>query len=318
VRAYLIRRMLLFVPVLVLVYTFVFVLIRIVPGDIVNLMMEGGSGRGTSAATAAELRHELGIDKSIQQQYAIQLQHLLRGDLGRSFRNGRPVTAEIGRRLPITLELAALAIVIALGSALVIGSLAALRHDTGIDRTISVLSIVALSVPAFWTGTLIVVLPARFWGYSPPFTFSSLIEDPTQNLQQMLPAALTLGAIFAGVLTRYVRSSLLEVLRQDYIRTAWAKGLRERIVLTHHGLRNAFIPVITVVGLQVSGLLGGAVITERVFNLPGMGTLTITAINQRDYPQLEANVLVLAFIVLVVNLFVDIAYGWLDPRIRVG
>src|ERR1700682_6209940 len=154
--------MLLFIPVLLLVYTFVFVLIRIVPGDIVNLMMEGAGGRGTSGATAGELRHELGIDKSIPQQYAIQIQHLLRGDLGRSFRNGRPVTVEIGRRLPITLELASIAILIALGTALLIGSLAALRHDSGVDRAISVLSIVALSVPAFWTGTLLVVIPARF------------------------------------------------------------------------------------------------------------------------------------------------------------
>jgi len=170
-RTYLARRLLLFVPVLLLVYTFVFVLIRIVPGDIVNLMMEGAGGRGTSAETAATLRRELGIDKSIPQQYAIQVQHLLRGDLGRSFRNGRPVTAEIGRRLPITLELAALAIAIALVAALLVGSLAALHHDSGVDRTISVLSIVALSVPAFWTGTLIVVLPARIWGYSPPFSF---------------------------------------------------------------------------------------------------------------------------------------------------
>ena len=317
-RTYLLRRLLLFIPVLLLVYTFVFVLIRIVPGDIVNLMMEGGSGRGTSAAVAAQLRHDLGIDRSIPEQYVIQVRHLLQGDLGRSFRNGRPVTTEIKRRLPITLELAVLAILIALSTALVIGSLAALRHDSGVDRSISVLSIVALSVPAFWTGTLVVVLPARWWGYSPPFTYSNLFADPAQNLQQILPAALTLGAIFAGVLTRYVRSSLLEVLRQDYIRTAWAKGLRERMVLVRHGLRNAFVPVITVLGLQVSGLLGGAVITERVFNLPGMGTLTITAINQRDYPQLEANVLVLAFIVLLANLAVDIAYGWLDPRIRIG
>lgn len=317
-RTYLIRRVLLFLPVLLLVYSFVFVLIRIVPGDIVNLMMEGGSGRGTSAAVAAQLRHDLGIDRSIPEQYAIQVTHMLRGDFGRSFRNGRPVTDEIGRRLPITLELTVLAMTIALGSALVVGSLAALRHDSGIDRTISVLSIVALSVPAFWTGTLIVVLPARWWGYSPPFAFASVTDSPLQNLQQILPGAITLGAILAGVLTRYIRSSLLEVLRQDYIRTAWAKGLREHIILVRHGLRNAFIPVITVVGLQVSSLLGGAVITEKVFNLPGLGTLTITAINQRDYPQLEANVLVLAFIVLAVNLFIDVAYGWLDPRIRVA
>jgi peptide/nickel transport system permease protein len=318
VRTYLVRRLLLILPVLLLVYTFVFVLIRIVPGDIVNLMMEGGSGRGTSAAVAAQLRHDLGIDRSIPEQYLIQVRHLLRGDLGRSFRNGRPVTDEIGRRLPITAELTALAMLLALSTALVIGSIAALRHDSGIDRIISVLSIVALSVPAFWTGTLVVVLPARWWGYSPPFTYSKLTADPYQNLLQVMPAALTLGAIFAGVLTRFVRSSLLEVLRQDYIRTAWAKGLRERMVLVRHGLRNAFVPVLTVLGLQVGGLLGGAVITERVFNLPGLGTLTITAINQRDYPQLEANVLVLAFIVLLVNLFVDVAYGWLDPRIRLG
>jgi len=225
--------------------------------------------------------------------------------------------AEIGRRLPITLELTVLSMLIALCIAIPAGALAAVHHDKSADRTISVVSIVALSVPAFWTGTLLIVLPARWWGYSPPFGYSSLLANPAANLRQMLPAAITLGAIFTGIITRFVRSSLLEVLRQDYIRTAWAKGLRELTVLLGHALRNAFLPVITVVGLQIGALLGGAIITESVFNIPGMGTLTISAINQRDYPQLEANVLVLAFIVVVVNLLVDVIYGWIDPRIHV-
>jgi len=313
---YIVKRLLLLVPVLLVVYTASFVLIRVIPGDIVGLMMEGGSSRGTTQSTAAALRKDLGLDRSIPEQYVIQVGRLLHGDLGRSFRDNRPVTAEIRRRAPITLELAALALGIALAIAIPVGVLSAIRHNTAVDQVARLLSVLALSVPAFWTGTLLIVLPARFWGYSPPFTYQALFDDPGQNLRQILPAALTLGAILAGVVTRFVRSALLEVLRQDYIRTAWAKGLRQRSVVVRHAIRNALIPVVTIVGLQLAALLGGAIITESVFNLPGLGTLTIASIRQRDYPQLQANLLVFAALVALVNLLVDLAYAWFDPRIR--
>jgi peptide/nickel transport system permease protein len=316
VGTYIVKRLLLLIPVLFVVFTVTFVVIRVLPGDIVSLMMEGGGGRGTTQATAAALRKDLGLDRSIPEQYAIQVGRLLRGDFGHSFRDNRPVTSEIRRRLPITLELAALALGIALAIAVPVGILSAVRHDTGIDQIARLLSVVALSVPAFWTGTLLIVLPARFWGYSPPFAYHALFDNPGQNLRQVLPAALTLGVILAGVVTRFVRSALLEVLRQDYIRTAWAKGLRERSVVVRHAVRNALVPVITIVGLQLAALLGGAIITESVFNLPGLGTLTIASIRQRDYPQLQADLLMFAAIVALVNLFVDVAYAWFDPRIR--
>ncbi len=313
---YIVKRLLLLVPVLFIVYTVAFVLIRVIPGDIVSLMMEGGGGRGTSQSTAQALRKDLGLDRSVPEQYAIQLGRLLHGDLGHSFRDNRPVTNELARRAPITLELAGLALAIALAIALPLGVLSAVRHDTVIDQAARLLSVLALSVPAFWTGTLLIVLPARWWGYSPPVSYHSLSSDPNLNLRQVLPAAVTLGAILAGVVTRFVRSAMLEVLHQDYIRTALAKGLRARRVIVRHALRNALIPVATIVGLQLAGLLGGAIITESIFNLPGLGTLTIASIRQRDYPQLQADLLFFALIVALVNLAVDVAYAWFDPRIR--
>lgn len=313
---YVVKRLLLLLPVLFVVYTIAFVMIRVIPGDIVNLMMEGGGGRGTTQETAAQLRRELGLDRSIAEQYWIQVRQLAQGDLGRSFRDGRPVTQEIRRRAPITIELAALALGIALAIAVPAGVISAIRQDTALDQLTRLGAVLALSVPGFWTGTLLIVLPARWWGYSPPFIYHALLADPKENLRQVLPGAITLGAILAGVITRFVRSALLEVLRQDYIRTAWAKGLSERGVVLRHALRNALIPVATIAGLQFAALLGGAIITESIFNLPGMGTLTIASIRQRDYPQLQANLLLFATVVALVNLLVDVTYAWFDPRIR--
>ena len=313
---YIVKRLLLTLPVLFVVYTIAFVLIRVIPGDIVNLMMEGGGGRGTTEETAAQLRRELGLDRPIAEQYFIQVRNLAQGDLGRSFRDNRSVTSEIRRRAPITLELAALAMLFALVIAIPAGIISAVKQDTVVDQGTRLMAVLALSVPAFWTGTLLVVLPARLWGYSPPFVYHALFDDPKENLRQVLPGAITLGAILAGSVTRFVRSALLEVLRQDYIRTAQAKGLRASNVILRHGLRNALIPVATIVGLQLATLLGGSIITENIFNLPGMGTLTISSIRQRDYPQLQANLLVFSVMVTLVNLVVDLTYAWFDPRIR--
>jgi peptide/nickel transport system permease protein len=313
---YIAKRLLLTLPVLFVVYTIAFVLIRVIPGDIVNLMMEGGGGRGTTEETAARLRRELGLDRSIGEQYLISIRNLARGDLGRSFRDNRPVTQEIWRRAPITLELAALSLLFALTIAIPVGVISAVKQDTVVDQGARLLAVLALSVPAFWTGTLLIVLPARFWGYSPPFVYHALLDHPAENLRQVLPGAITLGAILAGSITRFVRSSLLEVLRQDYIRTARSKGLRAFNVIMRHGLRNALIPVATIVGLQMATLLGGSIITENIFNLPGMGTLTIASIRQRDYPQLQANLLMFSVLVALVNLVVDLTYAWFDPRIR--
>ncbi|MFN8556348.1 MAG: ABC transporter permease [Dehalococcoidia bacterium] len=313
---YLIKRLLLLAPVIFIVYTLVFALIRIIPGDIVNLMMEGGGGRGASQETAAQLRRDLGLDRSIPEQYWIQVRRLARGDLGRSFRDGRPVWHEITRRAPVTLELATLALMVALAIGVPAGVISAVRQDSATDQVTRLAAVLALSVPAFWTGTLLVVLPARWWGYSPPFIYNSLLANPGENLRQVLPGAMTLGAILGGVLTRFTRSALLEVLRQDFIRTAWAKGLRGRSVIVRHALRNALIPVVTIAGLQLATLLGGSIITESIFNLPGIGALTIASIRQRDYPQLQANLLMFAVVVALVNLVVDLMYAWFDPRIR--
>ena len=315
---YVIRRLLLMIPTLFLLYTMLFFMMRVIPGDIVDLYLEGGtqrSGADLEAARAA-LKEELGIDKPVPQQYAIALQKLLVGDLGNSMRTRRPVTSEIVRRAPITMQLAVLALTTGLIIAIPAGVISAARQKTGIDQGVRVASILALSVPNFWTGTMVVLLPALFWGYGAPPIYSSPLNDLASNMRQMMPAALTLGTTLAGSVTRYTRSSLLEVLRQDYIRTAWSKGLTEGRVVRRHALKNAMIPVVTIVGLQLGGLFGGSVITESIFNIPGLGTLTLTSIRVRDYTQLQANMLLFSFVVAFMSLIVDVSYAWLDPRIR--
>ena len=315
---YVIRRLLLMIPTLFLLYTMLFFMMRVIPGDIVDLYLEGGTQR--SGAELEQLRSalkkELGIDRSVPEQYAISLQRLAVGDLGRSMRTRKPVTDEIIRRAPITLQLALTATLIGLVIAIPAGIISAARQRTAVDQGVRLGSILALSVPGFWTGTMVVLLPALFWGYGAPPIYQSPFNDLASNLRQQLPAAITLGASLGGSVTRFMRSSLLEVLRQDYIRTAWSKGLTEGKVVSRHALKNAMIPVVTIVGLQMGGLFGGSVISESIFNIPGMGTLTLTAIRERDYTQLQANMLLFSFIVAGMSLLVDISYAWLDPRIR--
>ena len=312
------RRVLLLIPSLFILYTLLFLMVRVIPGDIVDLYMEGGTHRSGEELEEARsaLRQDLGLDHPIPVQYGLALKGIVQGDLGNSLRSRQPVTDEIIRRAPITMELAVLASITALLVAIPAGVISAVRQQGLVDQVVRVASILALSVPNFWTGTMLVLLPALWWGYGAPPIYQSPLQNPVVNLQQILPGALTLGATLGGTTTRFVRSSFLEVMRQDYIRTAWAKGLTEARVLRRHALKNSLIPVVTIVGLQLAALLGGSVITEAIFNIPGLGTLTIAAIRQRDYTQLEANILLFGTVVAVMSLLVDISYAWLDPRIR--
>jgi len=283
----------------------------------VDLMMaDADSGRAGDKKTAEALRAKLGLDQPIYVQYLQYMGGLMRGDLGVSIWSGKPAVNEIIKSLPVTMELAILAVIISISISIPAGVISALKQDTPTDYVARVASIMSLSVPGFFTGTLIVLLPAIWWHYSPPIIYVPFWEDPRVNLQQMLPPAFALGAIEAGVVTRMMRTTMLEVLRQDYMRTAWAKGLRDRVVIYRHALKNAMIPVVTIIGLQVAALMGGSVIMEQIFSLPGLGRLTVGSIFQRDYGQLQGNILFIAAFVLMMNLIVDIAYAWFDPRVH--
>ncbi|MEX2445765.1 MAG: ABC transporter permease [Dehalococcoidia bacterium] len=315
---YIIRRMMLMIPTLFFLYTVLFILVRVIPGDIVDIYLEGGTQRAGQSLeeTRQAMREDLGIGSSIPEQYIVSLGALARGDLGTSLQTRQPVTDEIVRRIPITLQVAAVGTLFALMLAIPAGVISAIRQRTALDQAVRVASIVSLSVPNFWLGTMIVLFPALWWGYGAPSIYQSPFDDLAANLRQVLPAAFVLGTALGGSTTRFMRSSLLEVLRQDYIRTAWSKGLNETRVVRRHALKNAMIPVITVIGLQMGNLFGGSVITENIFNIPGLGTLTLTAIRVRDYTQLQANMLLFGFVVAMMSLVVDISYAWLDPRIR--
>jgi peptide/nickel transport system permease protein len=312
VNRYIVRRLINIVPVLVGLSLAVFLIMRVIPGDIASVML----AESPTAQRKDELRHELGIDRPLHEQYLSWVGNAVRGDLGTSFWTNRPVLHEIRRTAPVTIELAFLASTIAVLIALPIGILSAVKQDTICDYLGRTLSITALSIPNFWLGTLAVVLPAIWFKWVPPVTYRPLWEEPLHNLRQFWLPAIVVGASASAAMMRMTRSALLEVLRQDYIRTAQAKGLRTNRIILRHALKNALIPVVTLYGALVGGLLAGAVITETIFNLPGFGSLTIDAISQRDYPQIQANVLLFGIIYTVVNLLVDLSYGLFNPRIR--
>jgi peptide/nickel transport system permease protein len=263
-----------------------------------------------------DLRAKLGLDRPIYVQYFEWLGRVVAGDLGESLWTKRPVLEELIRRVPITLELGLLALFFAVVIAVPVGVLAATRQDSVADYVFRSLAILGLSVPGFWKATLVVLLPAIWWGWSPPVHYAEFSKDPWRHLVQFsIPAFILAIASSAGIM-RLTRAQLLEVLRQDYVRTAWAKGLRERGVVLKHGLKNAIIPVVTVLGLQISGILGGTVIFESIFGLPGMGRFLFDAVNQRDYPVIQGVNLLVVTVVVVMNLIVDACYVLLDPRIR--
>ena len=311
-RQYIIKRLLLIVPTLILVSVIVFSLTRLIPGDVVVLMFE----EKAYAKDLDALRAKLGLDKPLYIQYGAWLGKVVLGDLGESLWTKRPVIEEIVRRLPVSAELGALAIVVALCLALPIGILSAIRQDTMQDYTARSLAIVGLSVPAFWKATLVIVLPSIWFGWAPPLQFTPYTQNPWQHLSQFIAPAIILGIASGASIMRLTRALMLEVLRQDYIRTAWSKGLRERRVVLKHALKNALIPVITIVGIQITQIASGAVIIETIFGLPGMGRFLVDAIYQRDYPVVQGVNLFIASILVGVNLVVDMTYAYLDPRIR--
>ncbi len=296
--------------------TAVFLLIRLVPGDVVTQMigLEGSLPQGR----VEELRRLFGIDRPLHVQYASYLGDLVQGDLGRSLRTGRPVGMDLLRRFPVTLQLATMGLLVAVVIGIPVGIFAALRRRRTADYLASIFVLLGLSVPSFWLAILLILLFALRLGWLPPAGYISPVENLAENLRHMVLPALSLGLVLAAASTRIVRSSLLEVLSRHYIRTARAKGLRQRVVVLHHALRNALIPVVTVIGLQFGTLLGGTVIIEQVFGLPGIGRFALEGINLRDYPVVQGAVLSIALSFVLVNLLIDLTYGLIDPRIRYG
>ncbi len=311
-RRYVMQRLVLVVPTVLGVSILVAALVRLIPGGPEALFCE----QGCTPEQAAEIRRSLGTDRPFPAQYARWVNNAVHGDLGQSFQTKRDVAADIRTRLPVTLQLAAMAMAIALLIALPVGIVAAIRQDTKLDYAARSVSIGMLSVPGFWIGTVIVAYGGKLFNWAPPLTWKSFAESPGDNLTITLLPALILGATLAGTVMRLTRAQMLEVMRQDYIRTAWAKGLRERTVIARHGIRNACIPVVTLIGVQVPLLVGGSVILETIFNVPGIGRYLVTAINQRDFPIIQGVNLVIATAIVVTNVVVDLSYSVLDPRVR--
>jgi peptide/nickel transport system permease protein len=315
-RAYLIRRLLALVPTVLFATLIVFVVIRLIPGHIIDLMISQHD-ISDQEVTRKSIEKALGLDVPIYVQYFLWMKNLfLHGDLGKSLWKETKVIEEVMARLPVTFELSLIAIIFALLLAIPIGVYSAIRQDTVGDYSGRTISILGIAVPNFWLGTMVVIYPAIWWGWSPQIDLISFWENPVGNLKLFMLPGLVLGFSLSGVTMRMTRAMMLEVLRQDYIRTAWAKGLKERVVILRHALKNALIPVVTLFGLYIPVLIGGTVIVEQIFVLPGMGLLMFDAIYQRDYPIITGLMLIIGLVVLVVNLLVDLSYGFLDPKIR--
>jgi peptide/nickel transport system permease protein len=311
---YVVKRLLLTIPVIVGVSILTFVFLRILPGDVLDVMYANSP---LNVQDIAKIRHQLGMDKPLPVQYWDWVSGLARLNAGNSLWTRRPVLQEIADRLPITLELALLAFVIQLAIAIPLGTLAAAHQDSPVDHGARVIAILMAAAPEFWIATIVIVFLASDFGWIPPLGgVASFWGNPGVNIQQFFIPALILGAHGGATLTRLMRNAQLEVLHEDYIRTAYAKGLSARRVWYVHGAKNAIIPVLTLAGAHLGALLGGTVIIENIFSLPGIGQLSLDAIQHRDFPQLETNVLFLAMAFLLVNLLVDLSYAWFDPRIR--
>jgi peptide/nickel transport system permease protein len=314
-RKYVIRRLLMSIPTLIFVTVGLFLLLRLIPGDAAAATLLRFNQQATASEIAA-LRAELGLDQPMWQQYWNWIAGFFTGDLGTSLVTKRPVVDELKGRLVVTCELALLAIMLSFLISIPVGILSALRKDTIFDYLGRSLAIGALSVPTFWTATLVVVFPALWFQWSPPVSYSPLVDNPLANLQQFLPPAMLTAIALAAPQMRLMRSSLLDVINEDYIRTARAKGLSTYIVVIRHAIKNGMIPVLTIVGLQLSVAIGGTVIMEQIFGLPGLGSYLLAAINQRDYPVIQSINLLFASVIIFINICVDLGYAFLDPRIR--
>ena len=312
---YILKRLLLMIPTLFGVALLVFLLLRVAPGDIVELKYAGSGTFAPKEALDRE-RAQLGLDKPVAQQFVSWISGFVRFDFGQSMWTGQPITQEIRVRLELSLELAVMATLVAMLLAVPLGTLAALKQDTWVDYGVRIFSIAGLAMPSFWLGIVIILAFLILFKWLPPLTFTSFWVDPRANLTQLIWPALAVGYRYSAMATRMTRSAVLEVLHDDYVRTARAKGLGEAVVLLKHALRNALLPIVTVIGLEFAFLIGGLVVTEQVFNLNGIGMLFVESVTHRDYTMTQALVLLVAFVFILMNFLVDLLYAWLDPRIH--
>jgi peptide/nickel transport system permease protein len=313
---YILKRLLAMIPTLLGVAVLIFILLRVVPGDVVEARFLTQGSQFQSQELMDIERKKLGLDQPLWKQFTTWMGGVLRLDFGLSMWTGSPITEEIKLRFALSLQLAIMASLIAQLLAIPLGILAAVKQDTWVDYAVRVFSIAGLATPSFWLGILMILTMLIVFKWVPPMVFTPLWVDPWQNLQQLIWPALAVGYRYSAVGTRMMRSAMLEVLREDYIRTARAKGLWLKLILVRHALKNAILPVLTVMSLEFAFLLGGLVVTEQVFNLNGLGMLFVEAIARRDYTLTQALVMLVATFFLIVNFFVDIAYAWIDPRIR--
>jgi len=312
---YISKRLLLLIPTFFVVLVLTFVLMRMIPGSAVDALVYKLTTSGIRA-DHDYVEAMLGLDKPAYEQFFIWLWDLVRGDMGHSLFQNQTVWGLISTRMPVTLQLGFMTLAISLCISIPVGLYCAARQDTISDYTIRLISIVMMSVPVFWIATLILIYPALWWQYAPPTKYVPFLEDPIQNMRMFLPPALLGALMSAGMELRMVRTVTLETMRQDYIRTAWAKGLGERRILFIHSFRNAMIPVVTGIGGALTMMIGGSVILENMFNIPGMGAQVVSAMDNRDYPVVQGCVVIFSLFIMIINLIVDIAYKWIDPRIE--
>jgi len=314
---YTIHRVLLMFPTLIGVAVLVFFMLRVIPGDVVEVKLRGDGGN-VSQETIEMERHRLGLDKPLLYQFKDWMVGLVTLDLGKSMWTDRPVTEEISIRLELSLQVAIMASIVAVLIAIPLGTTAALMRGTWVDYVVRIITIGGLSIPSFWFGMLIMISLLYFFNWLPPITFTPIYVDPVANLTQLIWPALAVGYRYCAVVARMIRSSLLEVLNEDYIRTARAKGVYEKLVISRHALRNALLPAITVIGIEFAFLIGGLVVTEQVFNLNGIGMLFVQSVSRNDFTLIQAMVMMVAAFYVVINLVVDLLYAVFDPRIRYG
>jgi peptide/nickel transport system permease protein len=319
-QAYVAKRTLLFIPTLIMVTIVIFTLLRVVPGDPAVMLLAGGEGGGEENEYTQEqltaLRAKLGTDKPIVAQYGIWVWNMLQLDFGTSFFYETPVSEDLRQKFPVTLELSILATVLAIIVAVPLGVISAIKQDSLADYATRLITIAGVAIPNFWLAILMIFFLVLIFGWMPPIVYVSLWEDPTSNLKQLFFPALALGFSNMAFIARVTRSAMLEVFREDYIRTARSKGLREAVVVFRHALKNALLPVVTISGYEFGRLMAGTIIIEVIFMVPGMGRLLVTSIFHRDFPMIQAVIVLITVLVLVLNMALDLLYAWLNPRIR--
>jgi len=317
-RQYAAKRIALFVPTVLLVTIIVFVVMRLVPGDPALAILEGDSGGQYTQADLEELRHELGTDRNIASQYISWIGGVFQGEFGDSFWFESPVMTELKDRIPVTIELAVMAILLSVLIAVPLGILSAIRPDGWLDHGARIFTLVGIAIPNFLAAIFLILLLLVVFNWLPPLGYETLWEDPLTNLKQMIFPALALAFYEMAFIARVTRSSMMEIVREDYMRTARSKGLAESVVVYRHGLKNAVLPILTISGWQFGRLFGGTVIIETIFLVPGMGRILIESIFHRDFPMIQAEIVIIGLFIVTINLLVDLLYGWLDPRIRYG